>query len=87
METELDQALGVFKTRDMNLAASLRTEGVKYLRLERDAENSRRLIFVFEAHEDISRIQSERANGTHVVSSTAYDDSLRAIKTLIHSEL
>lgn len=82
METELE-----FKTRDMNLAACLRTEGVKFLRIEHDAENSRRLIFVFEQAEDISRIQVERANGTHVVSSTSYDDSLRAIKTLIHSEL
>lgn len=81
METELEKE---FKTRDMNLAACLRCEGIKYLRVEHDLENSRRLIFVFEASVEISRIQAERANGTHVVSSTSYDDSLRAFKTIVH---
>lgn len=81
METELE-----FKTRDMMLASCLIVEGIAYLRLEHDAENSRRLIFVFENKEDIGRIQSERANGTHVVSSTSYDDAQRRIKTLIHSQ-
>ena len=80
METELE-----YRTRDMNLTACLIVEGVAYLRVERDAENSRRLIFVFENKEDIARIQSERANGTHVVSSTVYDDALRRVKTIIHS--
>jgi hypothetical protein len=73
-----------FRTRDMNLSACLIVEGIEYLRVEHDSENSRRLIFVFRNTPEISRIQSERANGTHVVSSTNYDDSLRRIKTVIH---
>jgi hypothetical protein len=81
MDTELEQE---FRTRDMNLSACLIVEGIEYLRVEHDAENSRRLIFVFRNSTEISRIQSERANGTHVVSSTNYDDALRRIKTVIH---
>lgn len=86
METELGRNMEEFKTRDMNLTACLICEGVEYRRVERDAENSRRLIFVFENKvEEITRIQSQRANGTHVVSSTSYDESLRKVKTIIHS--
>ena len=85
MDEELDKALGVFKTRDMNLSACLMVEGVEYLRTEHDAENSRRLIFIFKADPNIARIQADRANGTHVVSSTNYDDALRRVKTVIHS--
>lgn len=83
MENELE-----FKTRDMALAACLICESVEYLRVEHDAENSRRLIFVFNAkdkQEDIARTQAQRANSTHIVSSTSYDDALRRIKTVIHN--
>lgn len=83
METEIKE----FRTKDMNLTACLMVEGRKFLRLERDAENSRRLIFVFEDHPEIERIQQERANGTHIVSSSNYDEALRRTKTLIHSEI
>ena len=74
-----------FKTRDMALAACLMVDGVRYLRVEKDLDSSRRLIFVFEPHTDIERIQSQRANATHVVSSVHYDEKLRALKTIIHS--
>jgi hypothetical protein len=81
METEIKE----WRTKDMNLAACLMVESRRFLRLERDAENSRRLIFVFEDHPEIERIQADRANGSHIVSSTNYDDALRRVKTLIHS--
>lgn len=74
-----------YKTRDMSLAAVFMVENVRYLRTEHDEDNSRRLIFIFEAHPEIERIVSQRANGTHVVSSTDYDDKLRRMKTIIHS--
>ena len=73
------------KTADMGLAASCMCESVRYLRVEKDPERERRLLFVFESTPEIARIESERANGTHVVSSTAYDEALRRIKTIIHS--
>lgn len=76
-----------FPTKDLNLATSLMAEGVTYLRVEKDAEDpkSRRLIFIFEKHENISRVQAERANGTHVVSSTHYEDCSRRLKSIIHN--
>lgn len=82
------QNINEFHTKDMCLAACFMVEGIRYLRIERDELNNRRLTFVFDSEnktEDIDRIQRERANGTHVVSSTHYDDKLRAIKTIIHS--
>ncbi len=80
METEKE-----YKTRDMALAAALMVESVRYLRVEKDEANDRRLVFVFESHEEIERVVSQRANGTHVVSSTDYDDKLRRMKSIIHS--
>ena len=74
-----------FFTKDLGLATSLMAESVKYLRVERDLENSRRLIFVFEKHEDIDRVQRERANGTHIVSSTHYEECNRRLKSIVHS--
>lgn len=73
-----------YRTRDMALSAALMVESVRYLRVEKDEENSRRLVFIFEAHPEIERIVSQRANGTHVVSSTDYDDKLRRMKTIVH---
>ncbi len=77
-----------YGTRDMNLSACLMAEGIRYLRVEKDATDSRRLIFVFEKtgrEADIDRITKERANSTHIVSSVVYDEKLRALKTIIHS--
>lgn len=74
-----------FFTKDLGLATSLMAENVKYLRIEKDTENSRRIIFVFEKAEDIDRVQRERANGTHIVSSTHYEECSRRLKSIIHS--
>jgi len=64
-------------------------DNVKYLRVEVEANDDtrarKRLIFVFEANEEIQRIQSQRANDTHVVSSTRYEDCQRRLKSIIHS--
>lgn len=79
MENELES-----ETRDMMLAACYIVEGIKYLRVEHEIDNPRRLIFIFENHPDIVRIKSERANGTHVVSSTVYDNALRSMKSIVH---
>ena len=76
-----------YKTRDMALSACFMAESIKFLRTEKDLEDSRRLIFVFEKagrEEDIERILSQRANATHIVSSVVYDEKLRALKSLIH---
>jgi hypothetical protein len=79
-----------FKTRDMCLASSLMVDGVRYLRVEKDAEDTRRLIFIFDTEggrktEEIERIQSQRANATHVASTVHYDECLRRLKSIIHS--
>lgn len=74
-----------FQTKDMNLAACLLHDSVRYIRTERDESDSRRLIFVFEFSPEIERIKEQRANSTHIVSSTLYDDCLRKLKTIIHS--
>lgn len=80
-----------FKTKDLNLAACLMVDGIKYLRKEVELADSprrgyTRLIFVFEWKNEIERIVSERANGTHVVSSVNYDEKLRTLKTIIHQD-
>ena len=80
-----------FRTRDMSLAACLMVDGILYLRVERDIENRRRLIFIFDMEngkkqEEIERIQSQRANATHVVSSVHYDEKLRSLKSIIHGQ-
>lgn len=74
-----------YPTPDMGLAASCMCESVRYLRVEKDPDRVRRLFFIFEANPEIQRIEMERANGTHVVSSTSYDEALRRLKTIIHS--
>lgn len=75
-----------FSTKDLGLATSLMADGVKYIRVDRDGDDSRRLIFVFEGGEEIQRIQSQRANGNHVVSSTHYEDCQRRLKSIIHNQ-
>lgn len=75
-----------FSTKDLGLAVSLMADGIKYVRVNRDGEDSRRLIFVFELHEDIDRIQTQRANGNHIVSSTTYEECQRRLKSIIHSQ-
>ena len=76
-----------FSTRDMNLAMSLMVDGIRYLRVDKDVENDRRLIFVFDSlgkEEEIDRIKQQRANGTHVASTVAYDECGRRLKSIIH---
>lgn len=75
-----------FQTKDLGLATSLMADGIKYLRVEKDVADSRRLIFIFEKSEEILRIQSDRANGTHVVLSTHYEDCMRRLKSVIHNQ-
>lgn len=75
-----------FATKDLGLATSLLADSVKYIRVDRDSIDSRRLIFIFESNSEISRIQSERANGTHVVSSTHYENCQRTLKSIIHNQ-
>jgi hypothetical protein len=83
------EELKEFSTKDLGLAVSLMADNVKYLRVEIEANDDtrarKRLIFVFEANEEIQRIQSQRANDTHVVSSTRYEDCQRRLKSIIHS--
>lgn len=73
-----------YKTRDMNLSACLMVEGVRYLGVEKDEVDGRRLVFIFEPHPEIERIIVQRANSTHIVSSVNYDNALRNLKSIIH---
>lgn len=75
-----------FATKDLGLATSLLADSIKYIRVDKDSVDSRRLIFVFENNAEIIRIQSERANGTHVVSSTHYENCQRTLKSIIHNQ-
>ena len=81
METDVK----IYPTRDMNLAASLMVDGVKYLRVENDSDDTRRKIFVFEQNPEIERVVSQRANGTHIASTVHYDECLRRLKSILHS--
>ncbi len=80
METQIEE----FATRDMSLAGCLMVDGCRYLRVEKDEKDDRRLIFVFEYKAEIDRIQRERANATHVASTVSYDECLRRLKSIIH---
>ena len=77
-----------FSTKDFNLATSLMSDGIRYLRVEADPTDTRgkRLIFFFEQNDEISRIQSQRANGNHIVASTNYEECQRRLKTIIHAQ-
>ena len=85
---EQDNRVTEFCTKDLGLSTSLMADGVKYIRVDKDPTSIDRIryIFVFEHSEEISRIQSERANGTHVVSSTHYEDCQRRLKSIIHNQ-
>ncbi len=73
-----------YSTRDMYLAAAMMAEGVKYL--EADRTDPRKIIFVFEKTDEVSRIEQEWTNGTLVGLYTAMADALRRIKSIIHAE-
>ena len=74
-----------FSTKEMYLAVSLLYEGVKYLRIEPDENDPSKKWFIFEKDPKIEGIEAERANGTFVVSAIQYENSIRSIKSLIHS--
>lgn len=74
-----------FATKDFGLATSLMADSIRYLRVERESPDVRRLIFYFESSDEIQRIQSQRANGNHIVSSTTYEECQRRLKSIIHS--
>jgi hypothetical protein len=75
-----------FSTSDFNLAACFMADGIKYLRVERDPDPARyrRLIFFFENNSQIPTIMQQRANGTHVVSSTVLEEMQRRMKSIIY---
>jgi len=78
------QEVDYFATNEMYLAACLIHDGIEYLRVDRS--NPKKLVFIFRDSPEIARIQAQRANATHVVSSVAYDDARRRIQSIIFSD-
>lgn len=78
-----------FLTKDLALATALMTDGVKFLKVEKEeaTQSHRKLAFIFEYSSEIDRIQLERTNGTHIVSSIHYESCSRQLKSIIHNSI
>lgn len=70
-------------TKDLYLAAALHAEGCKYLKA--DKSDPTRIVFVFEGGENAERVEQEWRQGILVVSATAYAQSIRQMKSIVHS--
>ena len=71
------------ETKDLYLAAALHAEGCKYLGINRT--DPTRMIFRFEGGENADRIEREWYQQLCVGSYSAYAQSIRQMKSLIHS--
>ena len=71
------------ETKDLYLAAALHAEGCKYLGIDRT--DPTRMIFRFEGGENADRIEREWYQQLCVGSYSAYAQSIRQMKSLIHS--
>lgn len=76
----------LYKTSDLYFAAYLKTAGVEMKRPEKDRNNERRTLFVFEHRGDgsIQRLQDEYFAGTSKVGALAYADAIKSLKSLVH---
>jgi hypothetical protein len=71
------------ETRDLYLAAALHAEGCKYLGIDRT--DPTRMVFKFEGGENADRIEREWYQGSCIGSYSVYSQSIRTMKTLIHT--
>jgi hypothetical protein len=74
----------LFSTADMYLAATLLTENVKLLRVDRD--DPRHIHFVFDPEgRDLDALVADFTNGTLMVSASRFQEAIRKVKSLIHA--
>lgn len=71
------------ETKDLYLAAALHAEGCKYLGIDRT--DPKRMIFRFEGGENANRVEREWYQGACVGELSRYAQSVKTMKTLIHS--
>ena len=71
------------ETKDLYLAAALHAEGCNYLGIDRT--DPQRMVFTFEGGENSDRVEQEWYQNRLVVSATSYADSIKRMKSLIHS--
>jgi hypothetical protein len=71
------------ETKDLYLAAALHSEGCKYLGI--DKTDPTRMIFQFEGGELADTTERHWYQATCVGSLTSYAQSIRTMKSLIHS--
>jgi len=71
------------ETKDLYLAAALHAEGCKYLGIDRT--DPTRMVFRFEGGENADRIEREWYQQLCVGSYSSYAQSIRQMKSLIHS--
>jgi hypothetical protein len=71
------------ETKDLYLAAALHAEGCKYLAIDRT--DPTRMVFKFEGGENADRVEKEWYQQMCIGSYSAYAQSIRVMKSLIHS--
>lgn len=85
----VNQPIGTIKevvnkeTKDLYLAAALKTEGCKFLEI--DKTDRSRMVFKFEGGELADRVERQWYEESLVVSATSFASALRICKSLIHS--
>lgn len=70
-------------TKDLYFAAALHAEGCKYIKV--DKADPHRMVFVFEGGVNADRVEKEWYQSTLVVSATSYANSIKTMKSIIHS--
>jgi len=71
------------ETKDLYLAAALHAEGCNYLGIDRT--DPTRMVFRFEGGDNADRVEKEWYQQRLVGSMSAYAQSIRQMKSLIHS--
>jgi len=74
---------GSFATKDIYLAAALLTLGAELVDTIRD--DPKHLRFVFEHSGDLKELENAYTNGKLEVSASKYAESIRRMKSIVHS--
>lgn len=72
-----------YKTSDLSLAAALVTLGHQIINLERG--DSRRVIFVFEGSEALTKAEQSFWSGMMQVSPKSYFEAIRTVKSRLYA--
>lgn len=77
----------MYKTKDLNIAAALMSEGFKFSGVEDNGQGRRELYFLFEANpSEVEKLVLDYMNGDLMVNLKAFTDCLKTLKDYIFSK-